>query len=129
MTAAIVNTPYTLSFCILTTATPSSATGRRALSNASGSVYAATVMPCPLPTYFDPPTSEAFLGNNGFYTGVPGDPALYPNAEGSNRLDHDHEHRAPGLERQPSHRTGSSSPATPSPPTPGESMTWTSDQL
>ena len=24
-----------------------------------------------------PPTSEAFLGNNGFYTGVPGAPALY----------------------------------------------------
>jgi hypothetical protein len=40
-------------------------------------------VPCPLPTYADPPESEAFLGNNGFYTGVPGDPALYENAEGT----------------------------------------------
>jgi hypothetical protein len=33
----------------------------------------------PLPTYGTDATfgSEAFLGNNGFYTGVPGDPALY----------------------------------------------------
>jgi hypothetical protein len=30
-----------------------------------------------LPTYYAAPTSEAFLGNNGFYTGVAGDPALY----------------------------------------------------
>jgi prepilin-type N-terminal cleavage/methylation domain-containing protein len=82
MTAAIVNTPYTLSFCILSSATPSSSTGRACLAN-SGPVYAATVTPCPLPTYFDAPTSEAFLGNNGFYTGVPGDPALYENAEGT----------------------------------------------
>jgi type II secretory pathway pseudopilin PulG len=31
----------------------------------------------PMPTYTCAPTSQAFLGNNGFYTGVPGDPALY----------------------------------------------------
>ena len=37
----------------------------------------------PLPTYADPPGSEAFLGDNGFYTGVPGDPALYEINEGS----------------------------------------------
>ena len=37
----------------------------------------------PLPTYACPPTSEAFLGNNGFYTGVPGDPALYEVVQGS----------------------------------------------
>jgi len=30
-----------------------------------------------MPTYTCAPTSQAFLGNNGFYTGVPGDPALY----------------------------------------------------
>jgi hypothetical protein len=30
-----------------------------------------------LPTYYSPPTSEAYLGNNGFYTGVSGRPALY----------------------------------------------------
>ena len=37
----------------------------------------------PLPTYSCPPGSEAYLGNNGFYTGVPGDPALYEVDEGS----------------------------------------------
>jgi hypothetical protein len=37
----------------------------------------------PLPTYAAPPTSEAFLGNNGFYTGVPGNPALYTVENGS----------------------------------------------
>ena len=37
----------------------------------------------PLPTYTSPPASEAFLGNNGFYTGVPGDPALYTYLEGT----------------------------------------------
>lgn len=31
----------------------------------------------PFPTYTGAPTSEAFLGNNGFYTGVGGDPGLY----------------------------------------------------
>jgi hypothetical protein len=82
MTAGIVNTPYTLSFCILSSATPTSDTGRACLAT-SGPVLQATVVPCPIPTYFDAPTSEAFLGNNGFYTGIPGNPALYENAEGS----------------------------------------------
>jgi hypothetical protein len=36
-----------------------------------------------LPTYACPPSSEAFLGNNGFFTGVPGDPALYTVYESS----------------------------------------------
>jgi hypothetical protein len=35
------------------------------------------------PTYANPPTSEAFLGNNGFYTGVPNSPALYQTTEGT----------------------------------------------
>jgi hypothetical protein len=81
MTAGVVNTPYTLSFCLKTSATPTYLTGPACLGN--GPALPATVIPCPVPTYFDPPTSEAFLGNNGFYTGVPGDPALYTNAEGS----------------------------------------------
>ena len=38
----------------------------------------------PLPTYSCPPGSEAFLGNNGFYTGVPGDPGLYTVEQDSN---------------------------------------------
>ena len=41
----------------------------------------------PFPTYTCPGTngtgSEAFLGNNGFYTGVSGDPGLYTVKEGS----------------------------------------------
>jgi prepilin-type N-terminal cleavage/methylation domain-containing protein len=63
MSAAVVNTPYTMSFCI--------------------SVSGGPVAPAATPTYFDPPTSEAFLGNNGFYTGIPGKPALYQTVEGS----------------------------------------------
>jgi hypothetical protein len=39
-----------------------------------------------MPTYYDAPTSEAFLGNNGFYTGVPGDPALYTADNGSTAI-------------------------------------------
>lgn len=80
MTAGIVNTPYTLSFCIQSSATPSTSTGAACLT---GATLPATAVPCPIPTYDDAPTSEAFLGNNGFYTGIPGNPALYANAEGS----------------------------------------------
>jgi len=54
---AITGTPFTISFNLTT----------------SGGA----VGPHVFPTYADPPTSEAFLGNNGFYTGVPNSPALY----------------------------------------------------
>ena len=42
------------------------------------------VAPASIPTYYSPQgdNSEAFLGNNGFYTGIPGDPALYQNSNG-----------------------------------------------
>ncbi len=63
MAAAIVNTPYEMTFCL----------------NISGG----PVVPAPIPTYFAPPTSEAFMGNNGFYTGIPGNSALYQTSEGS----------------------------------------------
>jgi prepilin-type N-terminal cleavage/methylation domain-containing protein len=43
----------------------------------------ADIVAVPLPTYTNPPASEAFLGNNGFYTGVPGDPGLYSYIEGT----------------------------------------------
>jgi prepilin-type N-terminal cleavage/methylation domain-containing protein len=62
-TAGVTNTPYTLQFC---------------LSASGGAVEGAS-----FPTYYDPPNSEAFLGNNGFYTGVPGEPALYQANEGT----------------------------------------------
>jgi len=59
MTRPIANTPYSLSFCI--------------------SVSGTNVTPAAIPTYYDPSGdhSEAFLGNNGFYTGITGNPALY----------------------------------------------------
>ena len=63
LTDGISNTPFTISFC---------------LSITGGQVVAAAI-----PTYTNPPTSEAFLGNNGFYTGIPGYPALYQNVEGT----------------------------------------------
>ena len=59
LTRPIANSPYSLSYCI--------------------SVSGTNVTPAAIPTYYDPSGdhSEAFLGNNGFYTGIPGDPALY----------------------------------------------------
>jgi hypothetical protein len=54
---AITGTPFTVSFDLAE----------------SGGVVAGHSFP----TYADPPVSEAFLGNNGFYTGVPNEPALY----------------------------------------------------
>lgn len=63
LTDGISGTPFTMSFCVTVTGT---------------SVAAASI-----PTYTNPPTSEAFLGNNGFYTGIPGNPALYQTAGGT----------------------------------------------
>ena len=61
MLRPIVNTPYTLSFCI--------------------SVSSNNIGPYQIPTYYAPGSSgynsEAYLGNNGFYVGIAGDPALY----------------------------------------------------
>jgi prepilin-type N-terminal cleavage/methylation domain-containing protein len=61
----IANTPYTLQFCV--------------------SVSGNNVKPAAIPTYYNPSgyDSEAFLGNNGFYTGIPGDPALYQYVNGA----------------------------------------------
>ncbi|MGP8066086.1 MAG: type II secretion system protein [Acidimicrobiales bacterium] len=58
MTESVPSTPFTLSFCVST----SSSVG--------------WVVPWQIPTYASV-YSEAYLGNNGFYTGIPGDPALY----------------------------------------------------
>jgi hypothetical protein len=74
--AAIAYTPYTLSFCLRTVTTPTSGIDQN--GNASKGV-----VPAGIPTYFAAPVSEAFLGNNGFYTGIPGSPALYQSVEGS----------------------------------------------
>jgi prepilin-type N-terminal cleavage/methylation domain-containing protein len=62
----IINTPFTMTFCL--------------------SVSGVPVAPASIPTYTNPPTSEAFLGNNGFYTGIPGNPALYQKALGTSTV-------------------------------------------
>ena len=65
MSRPIAGTPYTLQFCL--------------------SVSSASVAPAAIPTYYSPSGngSEAFLGNNGFYTGIAGDPALYTDLQGA----------------------------------------------
>jgi type II secretory pathway component PulJ len=106
--ANITNTPYILSFCL----------------SQSGS---GPVAPWPIPTYFDPPTSEAFLGNNGFYTNIPGDPALYETTEGTNttititdiKLLNSNGNAATGWELATGDAESTDA---------GESITWTSDQ-
>jgi hypothetical protein len=60
---AVTGTPFTVSFN---------------LAESGGALYGHA-----FPTYANPPTSEAFLGNNGFYTGVPNDPALYQTTQGT----------------------------------------------
>ncbi len=89
MSAALANTPFTLDFCVSVSATTSGGqaiTGQTSAGSACG-VAARNgyddITAVPLPTYTCPPGSEAFLGNNGFYTGVPGDPALYTVDQGS----------------------------------------------
>jgi hypothetical protein len=86
LTAAIDYTPFVMSFCLLIS--PGTYTGNSSnyygLANQGLSEVCAypessygSVCPAWLPTYYSPPTSEAYLGNNGFYTGVSGRPALY----------------------------------------------------
>jgi len=59
MNLSIADSPDFLQFCVI--ATPQN-----------------TVRPQSIPTYYDPASynSEAYLGNNGFYTGIAGQPAL-----------------------------------------------------
>lgn len=66
MSLPIKNTPDTLSFCI-----------RESI--------AGDLAPHIIPTYYSPSgdDSEAFLGNNGFYSGIPGEPALYQQNSGA----------------------------------------------
>lgn len=88
MSAGITNTAFVLSFCMsVTSTTPSSLMNTYSsqppacgVANRAGWDDIAAIA---LPTYACPPGSEAFLGNNGFYTGVAGDPGLYTVQEGS----------------------------------------------
>lgn len=102
MAAAIADSPDTLSFCMSVSATTSTGaiTGTSSAPAACG-VAARTgwndITAVPLPTYSCPPTSEAYLGNNGFYTvpptvsgncptpstQCPFDPGLYTVVQGS----------------------------------------------
>jgi hypothetical protein len=91
MSASIVNTPYTMTFCL---AVASQASNGQPLVGSTTAVNGGItdvgfddITAVPLPTYYNPPTSQAFLGNSvggtSFYTGVPGSPALYTVVEGS----------------------------------------------
>ncbi len=89
MSTNVANTPFILTFCISVSAVDNhnnQITGATSAGAACGVAARSgynDITAVPLPTYSCPPGSEAFLGNNGFYTGVPGDPALYTVDEGS----------------------------------------------
>jgi hypothetical protein len=91
--AGITSTPYSLTFCLkVSPAATYSQSWMNSQSNAvnqqSGHFPCATestygsVCPVTIPSYFAPPYSEAFLGNNGFYTGIAGYPALIQTQDG-----------------------------------------------
>ncbi len=102
VSAGVTNTAFTLSFCMSVTSSqfnancipPAQGGTCTGTPNQSISGYVTNlgnsnplcspnlegwddIEAVPMPTYTCAPTSQAFLGNNGFYTGVPGDPALY----------------------------------------------------
>ena len=94
MAASIVNTPYTMSFCLSVVSATSQKSGGSPLQGSTNAVDGGIpvvgfdgITAVPLPTYYDPPNSQAFLGNalggTSFYTGVSGSPALYTVVEGS----------------------------------------------
>jgi prepilin-type N-terminal cleavage/methylation domain-containing protein len=107
ITAGITNTPFTMSFCL--------------------SVSGGPVAPASIPTYTNPPTSEAFLGNNGFYTGIPGNPALYQTVQGTSTVTLTN---IKVLDANGNPATGWGIVTGDAESTDqGESMTWTSDQV
>jgi len=85
MSAIVTNTPYTMTFCMKVSSVNSAGSPITGVSGAGYNGIAAVS----LPTYTSPQPppsgdgSEAFLGNNGFYVGIPGDPALYTTTSGS----------------------------------------------
>ena len=92
MSAGIPNSPYAMQFCISVSTThggtPVTGAENGTCAIPGGSSGPATsgfngITAVPFPTYSNPPSSEAFLGNNGFYTGVQGNPALYECVSGS----------------------------------------------
>ena len=89
MSANVGTTPFTLSFCMSVSATDGSGNAITGATSAGAACGVAArngsydLTAVPLPTYACPPGSEAFLGNNGFYTGVAGNPGLYTVDQGS----------------------------------------------
>jgi len=83
ISAVISGTPDTMSFCLLVVPVvqPTPIVNNTAGSCATAASYG-PVCAGAIPTYFAPPTSEAFLGNNGFYMGISGRPALYQTTQG-----------------------------------------------
>ncbi len=136
MAQSIANTPFTLEFCMYVSGSNGQGpiTGKGSAPPACG-VAGRTgyndIAAVPLPTYACPGSdgsgSEAFLGNNGFYTGVGGDPALYEVKPGSTatitfdniRLVNSNDQPATGWKLV----TGDAESTDQ-----GESMTWQSDQ-
>ncbi len=127
----IYHTPYILSFCLSTATTPitgSAPSAGSVFSSCSNMNPAYGVLASPSPTYAAPPTSEAFLGNNGFYAGIPGNPALYQCVDSGSQtavtlsnislLDSDG-----GVVTGWQFVTGDAESTDP-----GESLTWTSNQ-
>ena len=106
MSAGVTNTAFTLSFCMSVTSSQFNANCGQGCAGTPGQSISGYVTnlgnqnplcspnlqgwddiaAVPMPTYTCAPTSEAFLGNNGFYTGVPGDPALYTVAQSSSAV-------------------------------------------
>ena len=90
MSAKISNTPFTLEFCMSVTATTSGGAAvtrrpRPARPVAWPRGAGTTTSPRSRSRRTPVPRGavEAFLGNNGFYAGVPGNPALYTVVQGS----------------------------------------------
>jgi prepilin-type N-terminal cleavage/methylation domain-containing protein len=88
MAETIDNTPFTLEFCMYVSSNqPTGPTSAPAACGVLARSGYNDITAVPLPTYSCPGSdgsgSEAFLGNNGFYTGITGDPALYTVTQGS----------------------------------------------
>ena len=89
MSADVANTPFILSFCMSVTSSDSGYVTDLGNSNPPGLLCTPNLQgwndieAVPLPTYTCPPTSEAFLGNNGFYTGVAATQRSTPWSRGS----------------------------------------------
>jgi prepilin-type N-terminal cleavage/methylation domain-containing protein len=90
MDEGIPGTEFTISFCVSVSTTGGTSpcgsnTGQCGPYTFEGNTRYAWngVSAVGLPTYYSPPTSAAFLGNYGFYTGVPGAPAFYEANEGT----------------------------------------------